>query len=111
MRKKWIEGIINLLERELNIWDAARDICVEISDEIEETEENPKTKINLQLELNLCPYWDIKTHISSHTCGSCHCTSEGNSIENAQLGVMVDGDRYCMLECDIYGEVVKKLEE
>lgn len=106
--KEWLERTIMLLDRELSIWDAARDICIEFADEMVDT---PKAKINLQLELELCPYWDAKTHTRTHDCNSCHCASEGNSIDNAQCGVMVGLDRYCMLDCDIYGEVVKKLEE
>lgn len=74
-------------------------------------DETHKAKINLQLELELCPYWDAKTHTRTHDCHGCHCASEGNSIHNAQSGVMVGLDRYCMLDCDIYGKVIKKLEE
>jgi hypothetical protein len=81
---------------------------MEIADEMVDT---PKAKINLQLELELCPYWDAKTHTRTHDCHSCHCASEGNSIDYAQCGVMVGLDRYCMLDCDIYGEVINKLEE
>lgn len=74
-------------------------------------DETPKAKINLQLELELCPYWNNILHGSFHDCHGCRCASEGNSIKNAHQGVMVNGDRYCMLDCNIYGEVIKKLEE
>lgn len=63
--------------------------------------ENPKKKISMEFELPMCPYWDPITKTAKHTCGGCHCESEGNTVGNAQYGVMVDGDRYCCLDDDV----------
>ena len=67
-------------------------------------------KINITVEAEPCPYWDYDTHTRGHTCGSCECFWEGNTIDNAKYGVMVDGDRYCMLGVKLYSKIVESIE-
>lgn len=67
-------------------------------------------RINLSIEVDECPYWNYENHTRTHDCHSCHCYSEGNSLENAHCGVMIDGNRYCTLQCDIFAELVNVLK-
>lgn len=67
-------------------------------------------KIHITVEAEECTYWDYENHKPGHTCGSCECLWEGNNIDNAKFGIMIDGDRYCTMGCPIYAEMVKSLE-
>jgi hypothetical protein len=68
-------------------------------------------KIHIAVEAEECIYWDYNNHKPSHTCGSCECLWEGNNIDNAKMGVMINGDRYCTMGCPIYAEIIKSLED
>ena len=68
-------------------------------------------EINLVIKAKECPYWDYENQTDGHTCSSCNCLWEGNNINNAQLGVMINGNRYCTLSCDVYGEIIKALNK
>ena len=78
-----------------------------------EIKENLTKKIALEFDLPMCPYWDPITKTAKHTCGGCHCESEGNTVGNADYGVMVDGDRYCCLsdDIDISAGIVEAVKE
>lgn len=66
-------------------------------------------KVNLQIEVEECPYWDYEKHISSHDCHSCNCEHVGNTWDNVDLGVMIDGDKYCTLECGVLVEFAREM--
>lgn len=68
-------------------------------------------KIVLVLEPEPCCYWNFEDQTCTHTCGGCYGLSEGNSMDTIRCGVMINGNRYCMLNCDIYGEVLKTLKK
>lgn len=78
-----------------------------------EIKENPVKTISLKFELPMCPYWDPITKKPKHTCGSCRCESEGNTVSNAEYGVMAGGDRYCCLgdDIDIRAGIVEAVKE
>lgn len=67
-------------------------------------------KVNLEVELDECPYWDYEAHKGRHTCGSCRCMKEGNNLENAELGVRIGDDRYCTLKTNIKAALVDAIE-
>lgn len=58
-----------------------------------------------------CPYWDYTKHTRTHDCSSCNCCIDGNNIENVKYGIMVDKDRYCMLEADVSALKLSTLKE
>ena len=68
-------------------------------------------KINITIEIQDCPYWNYDEHKPKHTCRGCECLWEGNTIRNANYGVMVGIDRYCTIDSKIYNELVEKLEQ
>lgn len=69
-------------------------------------------KVNLQIDVRECSYWDYETHTCTHTCGGCEdLASEGNNIENIKCGVLIGEDRYCTLDVDIYAELLKVIDE
>ena len=79
-----------------------------------EIKENPKKKITLEFDLPMCPYWNPITKTApGGTCGSCRCESEGNTVSNAEYGVMAGGDRYCCLgdNIDIRAGIVEAVKE
>ena len=67
--------------------------------------------IHLIIKAEKCPYWNFDDHTYCHTCRDCSCLWEGNNIRNAYFGVMIDGDRYCLLDCNVYGEIIKSLKK
>lgn len=67
--------------------------------------------IHLVIKAEECPYWDYDNQTYRHTCRDCRCLWEGNNIQNAQFGVMIDDNRYCTLDCNIYGEIIKSLKK
>ena len=67
--------------------------------------------IHLVIKAEECPYWDYDNQTCRHTCGCCEDLSRGNTMETVHGGVMIDGNRYCMLNCDVYGEVIKSLRK
>lgn len=68
-------------------------------------------KINITVEAEECPYWNYETHTPGHTCGSCDCFWEGNTIHNVHYGVMVGKDRYCLLDCKVYPKILESVKE
>ena len=67
-------------------------------------------KVNLQIDVKECLYWNYENHTCIHTCGGCMSLErEGNNIENIKCGVLIDKDRYCTLDVDIYAEMLKEL--
>lgn len=72
---------------------------------------NNYREINLVIKAEECPYWNYENQTCPHTCRDCHCLREGNNINNAEFGVMIDGNRYCTLSCDVYGEIIKTLNK
>ena len=69
-----------------------------------------KAKVQFNVEVEKCPYWDFENHTRKHDCNSCWCASEGNNIENARCGVMIGEDRYCTLGVNVYAEIVEALK-
>lgn len=67
--------------------------------------------IHLVIKAKECPYWDYDSQTCIHTCGGCDDLKYGNTIKTIHCGVMIEGNRYCMLDCDVYGEVLKLLDE
>lgn len=68
-------------------------------------------KIVITIKPDPCPYWNYKDQTYRHTCMGCWGLTEGNSMDTIQCGVMIDGNRYCMLDCDVYGEILKTLNK
>lgn len=66
-------------------------------------------KIQLEVQAEKCPYWNYENQTCRHTCKGCEELPKGNTIETIQCGVMIDGNRYCMLDVDIYGEILKSV--
>ena len=67
-------------------------------------------KINITIEVEDCPYWNYDEHKPEHTCVGCECLWEGNTIHNANYGMMVGMNRYCTINSKIYKELVENLE-
>lgn len=67
--------------------------------------------IHLVIKAEECSYWDYDNQTCRHTCGCCEDLPRGNTMETVRGGVMIDGNRYCMLNCDVYGEVIKSLRK
>ena len=62
-------------------------------------------KLNLEIELEDCPYWDYEIHRPSHTCNNCESDSNG---------LRFNGDRYCIMCQNIHDMLIaaaKKEEE
>jgi hypothetical protein len=59
-----------------------------------------KTKIMLSVEAEMCPYWDTESNRPTHTCYEC-------AEPDNHLSVMIDGERYCLLEFDLAGKICK----
>lgn len=66
-------------------------------------------EINLVIKAKECTYWNYDNQTCTHTCGGCYDLKKGNSINTIHCGVMIGGNRYCMLECDVYGEIIESL--
>ena len=66
--------------------------------------------IHLIIQARQCPYWNYENQTCKHTCRGCDNLSQGNTIDTICCGVMIDGDRYCMLDYDINAEIIKSLE-
>ena len=64
-------------------------------------------KVKLEVELESCPYWNTHTHSPTHTCNGCTCFTDGNSVQNSELGVMVGKDRYCTIGASINAALVE----
>ena len=67
-------------------------------------------KIQIEVNAQKCPYWNYENQTCTHTCGGCEDLPKGNTIDTVQCGVMVDGNRYCMIGVDIYGKILEKVE-
>ena len=67
--------------------------------------------IRFNATLEPCCYWDFDEHEPTHTCNSCTCCDEGNNLQNAEYGVMVNGDRYCALDANIKVDFVRSIGE
>ena len=67
--------------------------------------------IHLVIKAEECPYWNYDNQTCKHTCGGCYDLSYGNTIDTIHCGVMIDGDRYCMLNCNVHGEIIKSLRK
>ena len=67
--------------------------------------------VHLVIKAEECPYWNYDNQTCTHTCGCCYDLENGNSIKTVHCGVMIDGNRYCMLDCDVYGEILKSLKK
>ena len=67
--------------------------------------------IHLIIKAEKCPYWNYENQTCRHTCGGCEELPKGNTIETIQCGAMIDGDRYCLLDCNVYGEIIKSLKK
>ena len=65
--------------------------------------------ISVSVKAERCPYWDFQNHTRDHDCNSCYCATDGNNIENAKCGIMINGDRYCTIGADIYAEIIKEI--
>ena len=68
-----------------------------------------KMKITLEIEAEICPYWNYEKHTYEHSCHACHCALYGNTLRNAEHGVMIDKDRYCTLNADIYADMIEAI--
>lgn len=67
--------------------------------------------IHLIVKAEECCYWNYENQTCVHTCGGCDDLSKGNTIDTVHCGVMIGGNRYCMLNCDVYGEIIKALKK
>jgi hypothetical protein len=67
--------------------------------------------VHLIVEASECPYWNYNTHTSCHTCNSCTCVAEGNNLRNSEFGIMINNDRYCMLETRVRAELVEEMRK
>lgn len=67
--------------------------------------------IHLVIKAEECPYWNYDNQTCRHTCGCCEDLPKGNTVNTVHSGIMIEGNRYCMLYCDIYGEVIKSLNK
>ena len=66
-------------------------------------------KIHLVVETEKCPYWNYENQTNRHTCKGCEELKNGNTIDTVQCGIMFDGNRYCMLDVNVYGEILKQV--
>lgn len=66
--------------------------------------------IHIIIKAEKCPYWDFDNQKSKCTCNSCCDLPEGNDMDTIRSGVIIDGNRYCMLDCDIDGEIIRSLK-
>lgn len=57
-----------------------------------------------------CSYWNYDDHTRTHDCNSCNCQSEGNTIDNVKYGIMVNRDRYCMLDADVDAKILNGIK-
>lgn len=67
--------------------------------------------IHITIKAEECPYWNYDNQTCRHTCHGCDNLPQGNTINTIHCGVMINGNRYCMLHCDIYGEIIKSLKK
>lgn len=67
--------------------------------------------IHITIKAEECPYWDYDNQTCRHTCGCCDDLPKGNTMDTVHGGIMIDGNRYCMLNCDVYGEIIKSLNK
>ena len=68
-------------------------------------------KVCIEIEPDLCPYWDYSKGSADHTCHPCSCYQLGNMIGNIHYGLMIDGNRYCMLNHDIRAAIIEPCNE
>lgn len=74
------------------------------------TKENTHN-IHLTIKADECPYWNYDNQTCRHTCGCCDDLPRGNTINTVHGGIMIDGNRYCMLNCNVYGEIIQSLDK
>ena len=67
--------------------------------------------IRMDVKLEPCSYWDFVKHEPRHTCNGCMCCDQGNTLQNAEYGVMIHGDRYCAIGANIKATFVKTIGE
>lgn len=67
--------------------------------------------IHLIVKAKECSYWNYENQTCRHTCRCCDDLPKGNTIDTVHSGVMIGGNRYCMLNCDVYGEIIKALKK
>lgn len=85
----------------IDVSQSKREITIVLNAPVEVTK-----KAHLEIEVEICPYWNNRTHKPSHTCSGCDCFENGNNIDNINLGIMIDGDRYCTIDSDIRSKLM-----
>lgn len=67
-------------------------------------------KVHVTINAEPCPYWDYSEHKARHSCQSCTSDRIGNNIDNADYGVMINGDKYCTIGANVKADIVDAID-
>lgn len=68
-------------------------------------------KVCIEIEPDPCIHWDYDKGEANYTCLPCSCLKNGNNLHNIHYGLMVDGNRYCMLHHNISTAMIEPVAE
>ena len=58
-------------------------------------------KLLIEADVAMCPYWDADSKQAKHICRGCERDSSTSRV-------MVDGDKYCLLDVSIVNAIKSK---
>ena len=68
-------------------------------------------KIHMVVDAEECPYWDYSNHTCRHTCNSCRCMEEGNTLDGVREGgLRIGDDRYCTLFSKVDASILSNVK-